>query len=68
MEEAGVVKWFDFENRGYGFIASAEGGPDVFAHIGDVVGGVQLKAGDKVSYAVAPGRDGRLKAINVRLR
>jgi cold shock CspA family protein len=39
----------------------------VFAHVSDVVGGVQLKQGDKVRYSVTPGRDGRLKAINIRL-
>ena len=62
------VKFFNAD-RGYGFIAPDEGGPDVFVHVHDVeaAGMKTLVAGQLVAYEVGPARDGRSKAVNLRL-
>ena len=64
----GRVKFFN-PDRGYGFIATNEGGPDIFVHVHDVeVAGMKiLEAGQLVAYEVGPARDGRSKAVNLRL-
>jgi CspA family cold shock protein len=64
--EIGEVKWFSIE-KNYGFLSSANGGPDLFAHGSNVLSSVQLRQGQRVSYEVKPGRDGRLKAANIRI-
>jgi CspA family cold shock protein len=64
--EIGEVKWVSSE-KNYGFLASNNGGPDVFAHGSDVLSGVQLRQGQRVSCEVQPGRDGRLKAVSIRI-
>ena len=54
---------------GFGFILSDDGGPDVFVHVHDVetAGMKTLVAGQVLLYTTAPARDGRLKAVNLRL-
>jgi CspA family cold shock protein len=65
---SGRVKFFN-PDRGFGFILPDEGGPDVFVHVHDVeaAGMKLLVAGQLVAYEIGPARDGRSKAVNLRL-
>ncbi len=57
----GVVKWFD-AHRGYGFILSEEGGPDVFLHrrvLQASTGLRRLEPGQRVDYEVEDTPQGR---------
>lgn len=62
----GVVKFFNKE-KGYGFITNEAGGPDAFVHISAVeaAGMDTLKEGQKVSYDLEQGRDGKSAAVNL---
>jgi cold shock protein len=64
----GRVKFFN-PDRGFGFILPDEGGPDVFVQVHDAeaAGMKLLVAGQLVAYEVGPARDGRSKAVNLRL-
>jgi CspA family cold shock protein len=62
----GTVKWFNAD-KGYGFIAQANGGEDVFVHVTGLAPGVNgLPEGQAVSFEVTEGRKGP-QAVNVRL-
>jgi cold shock protein len=56
-------------DRGFGFILPDDGGPDIFVQVHDVenAGMKTLVAGQVLVYNTAPARDGRLKAVNLRL-
>lgn len=62
----GTVKWFN-TTKGYGFIQPDEGGKDVFVHISAVErsGMHTLGEGQKISYELEQGRDGRASAGNL---
>ncbi|WP_413720397.1 cold-shock protein [Silicimonas sp. MF1-12-2] len=64
----GTVKWFN-STKGFGFIAPATGGKDVFVHISAVErsGLTGLADDQKVTYDVEAGRDGRESAVNLQL-
>lgn len=55
----GTVKWFN-EEKGFGFIAQENGGPDVFAHFRQIVGDgfKTLAEGQKVEFTVTQGQKG----------
>jgi CspA family cold shock protein len=55
----GTVKWFNAE-KGFGFIAPDEGGPDVFAHHSAIQtrGYRTLEENQRVSYEVTQGQKG----------
>lgn len=62
----GTVKWFNV-TKGYGFIEPEDGGKDVFVHITAVQrsGMEGLNEGQKVSYELEEGRNGRMAATNL---
>jgi CspA family cold shock protein len=64
----GTVKWFN-PAKGYGFIQPEDGSRDVFVHISAVerAGLGTLNEGQKVSFEVMPGRDGKSSAENLVL-
>jgi CspA family cold shock protein len=64
----GRVKFFNTD-RGFGFILPDDGGPDVFVHAHEVeAAGMKMLVADQlVVYELGPARDGRLKAVNLRL-
>ena len=63
----GIVKFFN-TTKGYGFIAPTTGGKDAFVHISAVErsGLTTLNEGQKVSYELQTGRDGKESATNLK--
>lgn len=61
----GTVKWFN-NSKGFGFIAPADGGDDVFVHFSAIKseGYRSLNEGQNVSYEVEQGPKG-LQATDV---
>lgn len=64
----GTVKWFN-PDKGFGFIQPEGGAKDVFVHISAVerAGLSTLKDGQKVTFDLESGRDGRQSAGNLQL-
>lgn len=62
----GTVKWFN-ESKGWGFIIPDDGGDDVFVHYSAIQteGFKTLKEGQKVSYELKMGKNGKYQADNV---
>lgn len=63
---AGTVKWFN-ATKGYGFIEPEDGSKDVFVHISAVerAGLRTLNEGQKVSFELETGRNGKMAATNL---
>jgi CspA family cold shock protein len=63
----GTVKFFN-ATKGYGFIQPDDGTKDAFVHISAVErsGMSTLHEGQKVSYELETGRDGKQSATNLR--
>ncbi len=64
----GTVKFFN-TTKGFGFISPDTGGKDAFVHISALErSGISgLADGQKVTYDLERGRDGRESAVNVQL-
>ena len=62
----GTVKWFN-ATKGYGFIQPEDGSKDAFVHISAVerAGLGTLREGQRVSYELQPGRNGKSSAENL---
>ncbi len=64
----GTIKWFN-ATKGFGFIQPEDGTSDVFVHISDMQrsGIAELREGDKLTYDVQRGQQGKTSACNLRL-
>ena len=64
----GTVKWFNAQ-KGYGFIQPDDGSKDVFVHISAVEqsGIGNLNEGQKISYEVENGRNGKSSAVALKV-
>ena len=64
----GTVKWFN-PVKGYGFIEPEDGGKDAFVHISAVerAGISSLNEGQKVSYELQEGQNGKTSAENLSI-
>ena len=64
----GTVKWFN-PTKGFGFIQPDSGGKDVFLHISALerAGLREIADGQKVTYELESGRDGRTSASTIAL-
>lgn len=60
----GTVKWFNGQ-KGFGFIQPEDGSKDVFVHISavEVAGMTDLREGQKISYELEQGQQGRVSAV-----
>jgi cold shock protein len=63
----GTVKWFN-QQKGYGFIKPDDGSNDVFVHISAVErsGIGNLQEGQKISFDIETGRQGKPAAVNLK--
>ncbi len=68
MATNGTVKFFN-TTKGFGYIQPDTGGKDAFVHISAVerAGIPSLAEGQKVSYDLERGRDGKESATNLQL-
>ena len=64
----GTVKWFN-ATKGFGFIEPENGGKDAFVHISALErsGIAALNEGQKVSYELVTGRNGKEAAEELQL-
>ena len=62
----GTVKWFN-SAKGYGFIEPEDGSKDAFVHISAVerAGLSSLREGQKISYELQAGQNGKSSAENL---
>lgn len=63
----GTVKWFNAA-KGFGFIQPDDGSKDVFVHISAVerAGLGNLAEGQKISFDLEQGKQGRVSAVNLQ--
>ena len=63
----GTVKWFN-PAKGFGFIEPEDGSNDAFVHISAVerAGLGSLSEGQKISYELQPGQNGKSSAENLK--
>ena len=62
----GTVKWFN-SAKGFGFIQPDDGSKDAFVHISAVerAGLPEITEGQRLTYELQPGRNGRMSAENL---
>ena len=67
MAITGTVKFFNAD-KGFGFIAPENGGPDAFVHISAVerAGMVTLNQNQRVTYELEEDRRGKMAAVNLQ--
>ncbi|MDQ2802654.1 MAG: cold-shock protein [Pseudomonadota bacterium] len=65
----GTVKWFNAQ-KGFGFIQPDDGSKDVFVHISAVerAGMTNLREGQKLSFEIEQGQQGKTSAANLEAR
>jgi CspA family cold shock protein len=63
----GTVKWFNTQ-KGFGFIQPEDGSKDVFVHVSAVErsGMGHLHEGQKISFELQRGQQGKMAAVNLR--
>jgi CspA family cold shock protein len=63
----GTVKWFNSQ-KGYGFIQPDDGSKDVFVHVSAVErsGLGNLREGQRVSFELERGNQGKTAAVNLQ--
>jgi CspA family cold shock protein len=64
---SGTVKWFN-PTKGFGFIQPDDGSKDVFVHISAVerAGLRSLIDGQKVTFAIEQGNNGKSSAVDLK--
>jgi CspA family cold shock protein len=64
----GIVKWFN-PTKGFGFIQPEDGSKDAFVHISAVerAGLSSLHEGQKISYELRPGKNGKSSAEDLKV-
>jgi len=64
----GTVKWFN-ATKGFGFIEPEDGSKDAFVHISAVErsGLANLSEGQRVTFDLVSGRDGKMAAENLTI-
>jgi cold shock protein len=64
----GTVKFYN-SNKGFGFIQPSDGSKDAFVHATALerAGIFGLAEGQKVTYDLETGRDGKISATNLKL-
>ena len=64
----GTVKFYN-ATKGFGFIAPSDGGKDAFVHATalEAAGIMGLAEGQRVTYDLESGRDGKMSAANLSL-
>jgi CspA family cold shock protein len=67
LMSAGTVKWFN-PTKGFGFIQPDDGSKDVFVHISAVerAGLGNLQEGQKVTFDLERGQQGKVSAVNLK--
>ena len=69
MSTTGTVKWFNAQ-KGFGFIQPEDGSKDVFVHISAVerAGMSTLNEGQKLSFDLEDGKQGKVSAVNLQAK